>query len=197
MRIRSLHVTGTLVAAATLGLATMVISPGAGAHGNQARTTLYTISGERVGTVMFKTTGGHTLVRVRLNGAPGTDAFHGFHIHANNDPSNGDGCDANTSFASADGHWKADGETHGHHIGDMPSAYVTSDGSVETRFTLDRIQPADLRGKVVILHAGADNFGNIPVGAEANQYTANSSAATDLTSTTGNAGARVACGVIA
>jgi Cu-Zn family superoxide dismutase len=172
------------------------VSSNVAAHGNQARTTLYTTGGERVGTVMFNSAGRHTLVRVRLDGAPGVDAFHGFHIHANNDPANGDGCDASTNFASADGHWNAGGETHGHHIGDMPSVYVNADGSVETRFNLDRVKPGDLRGKVVILHAGADNFGNVPVGTEANQYTANSQAATDLTSTTGNAGARVACGVI-
>jgi Cu/Zn superoxide dismutase len=46
------------------------------------------------------------------------------------------------------------------------------------------------------MHAGADNFGNVPVGAEPDEYTANGQAATDFTNATGNAVARVACGVI-
>jgi Cu/Zn superoxide dismutase len=46
------------------------------------------------------------------------------------------------------------------------------------------------------MHASADNFGNIPLGTEPDKYTSNSQAAIDLTTATGNAGARVACGVI-
>ena len=53
-----------------------------------------------------------------------------------------------------------------------------------------------LRNRVVILHANPDNFGNVPTGPAANQYTANSQAATTATANTGNAGNRVACGVI-
>ena len=56
--------------------------------------------------------------------------------------------------------------------------------------------PAELPGKAVILHAGADNFGNVPVGTGPDQYTANSAAATTKTGNTGNAGDRIACGVI-
>jgi Cu/Zn superoxide dismutase len=48
----------------------------------------------------------------------------------------------------------------------------------------------------VILHAGADNFANIPLGAGATQYTANSTDASAATAKTGNAGDRIACGVI-
>ena len=55
---------------------------------------------------------------------------------------------------------------------------------------------ADLAGKAVIVHAGADNFGNIPLGAALDQYTANDPAAVAKTQNTGNAGDRIACGVI-
>ena len=79
----------------------------------------------------------------------------------------------------------------------MPVVYVSADGSVETRFRIDRISPADLNGRVVILHAGADNYANIPLGSLPTQYTANSADATAATAKTGNAGDRVACGVIA
>ena len=105
---------------------------------------------------------------MRLTGAPGLDAFHGFHIHANDVLANGEGCVADpaaapsTWFVSADGHYNPTLLTHSHHVGDMPVLYVNADGSVETRFHIDRIAPRDLNGKVVILHAGADNFANIP-----------------------------------
>jgi Cu-Zn family superoxide dismutase len=48
----------------------------------------------------------------------------------------------------------------------------------------------------VIVHAGSDNYGNIPIGDAPDQYTPNSEAATEATAKTGNAGARIACGVI-
>jgi len=73
---------------------------------------------------------------------------------------------------------------------------VLRDGTARISFTTDRIDPAALRGTAVILHAKPDNFGNIPVGGEPNQYQPNSSAAPDLTARTGNASDRVACGLV-
>jgi Cu-Zn family superoxide dismutase len=191
----------------TLGTATilvsgLVIARAADAHYPVARTTLATADGTKIGTVELKLKHSHTEVKVRLSGAPGLDAFHGFHIHANDVPANGDGCIAdplaasNTWFVSADGHFNPTAQSHGHHVGDMPVVYVNSDGSVETKFRIDPINPAAVNGKVVILHAGPDNYNNIPLGAGATQYTANSADATTGTAKTGNAGDRVACGVI-
>lgn len=187
---------------ATLVTAGIVTATVADAHTRSARAVLATADGARIGTVDFRTDDGRTEVRVRLAGAPGLDAFHGFHVHANDASSNGDGCVADASaapstwFVSADGHFNPTGLTHSQHVGDMPVVYVNADGTVETRFTIDRINPSDLADRVVILHAGADNFGNVPVGTAATQYTANSADATGATSRTGNAGDRVACGVI-
>ena len=186
--------------ALVVGLVTANI---ADADNHSASATLATAEGLEIGTVEFTTEDGHTEVRVVLEGAPGVDAFHGFHIHANDDdsetPGNGTGCvatsDPATSFLSADGHYNPTSETHSHHAGDMPVVYVNADGSVETRFTLDGIDAADLNGKVVILHANPDNFANIPLGAEATQYTAGPEAEA-ATAKTGNAGPRVACGII-
>lgn len=180
----------------------LVSASNATAHDRSTRATLATADGGKIGTVKFRTDDDHTEVLVRLTNAPGLDAFHGFHIHANDVAANGDGCIADPSaasttwFVSADGHYNPSGEAHAHHAGDMPVVYVNADGSVETRFRIDKIVPGDLVGKVVILHAGADNFANIPLGTGPTQYTANSLDATAATAKTGNAGDRVACGVI-
>ena len=131
-----------------------------------------------------------------------TSFSQSFHVHANNDPANGVGCVADRSalsstwFVSADGHLSASGQGHGSHNGDLPSPLVLRDGTARISFTTDRIDPAALRGTAVILHAKPDNFGNVPVGTEPNQYQPNSSAAPDLTARTGNASDRVACGLV-
>ncbi len=192
------------VACGVVLVAGLVTATTAGARSRSAKTTLAAVDGTEVGTVEFKTDDGYTEVRVRLTAAPGVDAFHGFHIHANDviTETNGEGCIADpaaapsTWFVSADGHYNPTGQTHSHHVGDMPVVYVNADGSVETRFRIDKINPSDLEGKAVVLHAGADNFGNVPLGVGATQYTSNSPAATAATARTGNSGDRIACGVI-
>ena len=126
----------------------------AGAHTRSGKATLSGPDGTEIGTVKITTERGHTEVKVRLQGAPGADAFHGFHIHANDVPGNGEGCLADpaalssTWFVSADGHYNPTGKTHAHHVGDMPVVYVNADGSVETVFQIDPIKPSDLDGKV-------------------------------------------------
>jgi Cu-Zn family superoxide dismutase len=159
-------------------------------------------SGHEIGAVRFVDSRGATEVRVemRRGGPAAADAFHGFHIHANADAA---GCVAdaaqpsNTWFTSAGGHWKSGDQTHGQHVGDMPSVFVNANGSVQARFTVSRIPLDELAGKAVVLHAGPDNFGNVPLGGAIDQYTANGAEATAKTQNTGNAGDRIACGVIA
>ncbi|MCU1504118.1 MAG: hypothetical protein JWM12_3472, partial [Ilumatobacteraceae bacterium] len=152
------------IASATALVAGLVTATNADARARTARAELTLADGAGIGTVQFITTRGHTEVRVRLAGAPGLDAFHGFHIHANDVDANGAGCIADpgaassTWFASADGHYNPTSETHAHHAGDMPVVYVDAGGVVETRFQIAAIEPRELDGKVVILHAGADNF---------------------------------------
>jgi superoxide dismutase, Cu-Zn family len=191
---------GMVAASAVVG--GIIATNTADAHNRSAEASLMTADGTPIGSVRFRTERHHTDVRVRLTGAPGLDAFHGFHIHANDVATNGDGCvaDPNASpgtwFVSADGHYNPTAQPHSHHAGDLPSVYVSGDGTVETRFHMDRITPNELNGRVVILHAGADNFANIPLGPGPAQYTANSDEATAATARTGNAGDRVACGEI-
>lgn len=165
--------------------------------------TLRNAGGTQVARVFFVPIGGSkVLVNVSIN-FPGIRAgFHGFHIHANDNPANGDGCiadpaqPANTHFVSADGHWNPVAETHGEHAGDMPSPLVLADGTALLSFT-NQIDPlSEIVGRAIIFHEGADNFGNIPLGTAANQYTANSQDAITLTQNTGNAGNRIGCGLI-
>lgn len=197
-----------VTAAGVLGAVGVAATTGtAAAHEPWAKAVLRGADGARIGSVAFADddSSASTEVTVRLRHANGTalDAFHGLHVHANDTSANGDGCIADpaqastTWFVSADGHWKHDPtELHGHHAGDLPSVFVNADGTASMRFVVDKLTPAAVIGRAVILHAGRDNFGNIPVGPAADQYTAGATALAK-TQATGNAGDRFACGVIA
>ena len=129
-----------------------------------ATADLRTADGTTVGSVSFKRKGEFTRVVAKL--WPGyavgaVDAFHGFHIHANTNPGNGDGCVADpaqpssTWFVSADGHFAEPGQTHAHHTGDLPSLLINPDGSAQAEFVTARFRVTDLANKVVILHAAS------------------------------------------
>ena len=193
-----LRITVLLASLAVLLLAASVYlrSDGAGhpsaaePDGDDARAVLRNAAGERVGTVKFSDDDDGVHVKAVLDAPLATfnAGFHGFHVHANNDPANGTGCVA-PSFASADGHFKEAGQSHSAHSGDMPVLLVNADGSAEARFVTDRVSVADLIGLVVIVHFDADNYANIPV-----RYSATGPDAATLN--TGDAGGRFACGVI-
>ena len=71
-----------------------------------------------------------------------------------------------------------------------------ADGTGSSEIGIDRIQTGELFNRVVILHAGADNFADVPLGDLPTQYNANAIDATSATRNTGNAGDRFACGVV-
>jgi Cu-Zn family superoxide dismutase len=196
------------IAVGTAALATgmagvLLVGPQATAHNAELRARLQDPSGQAVGTVHFRITRHATFVEARLrpNALVKTNAFHGFHVHANSDPANGEGCVADpdappaTWFVSADGHLSAEMQDHGAHQGDLPSPLVLSDGTARLSFTTDRIEPWMLRGRAVVLHDDPDNFGNVPTGAGPTEYLPGKEAEA-LTDRTGNAGNRVACGVV-
>ena len=187
------------LAGATVMIAGVVSFSSADAQPRSARAKLVTGGGLEIGTVTFHNKSGHTEVKVRLTGAPGANAFHGFHIHANDSDKDGTGCvaegaDEGTWFLSADGHFKRGTELHSHHAGDLPVVYVNDDGSVETRFRIDTIDSGELVGKAVILHDKPDNYANIPL-TGTNSYT-DPGGAKEFSNKTGNSGNRLACGVI-
>ena len=186
---------GTFLGGAGAGEATLTVT---------ARAVLHDPAGNPMGNVTFSQRNGYVVVRASVHGlAPG---FHGFHVHANNDPSNGEGCIAdpnqpsNTWFVSVDGHYREGSETHGSHQGDMPVLLLggsgTGDSTGMARFRTDRFPVSDILGRAIIVHALADNFANVPVGQNPDQYTPNSADATTKTAATGNAGDRLLCGIV-
>ncbi len=183
-----------VVALGLTGIMLVTIStPAAAARRPMARATLVNTAGVTVGEVVFKGPGKYAdrvEVKIVAAAAPNLGSFHGFHIHTTGV------CDplpsgpTNVPFGSAGGHWNPTAANHGAHKGDLPSALMTAEGETYAEFETDRFSVADLLdadGSAVILHAGADNFANIPiVYGEANPTTL----------ATGDAGGRYACGVV-
>ncbi|HVR18818.1 MAG TPA: superoxide dismutase family protein [Polyangiaceae bacterium] len=156
-----------------------------------ANAVMLDAAGNQVALVRF---GQHSVgSRVQITATGLSTGIHAFHVHANNDPTNGDGCIGPT-FVSADGHYNPAAVTHPNHAGDMPVVFFSA-GSPNfgfANFITSNFTPDEVKGRVVILHALADNCANIP-----ERYTAAGVPGPDATSlATGDAGGRVACGVI-
>jgi superoxide dismutase, Cu-Zn family len=74
---------------------------------------------------------------------------------------------------------------------------VNDDGTGELQFETDRFRLSDLfdaDGSAVIVHAGRDNFANIP--SRYHSHATNTFGPDADTLATGDAGARAACGVV-
>ena len=128
-----------------------------------------------VGEVTFEQVGNKVRVTAQvINLKPNQE--HGFHVHEVGDCSSGDGM-------SAKGHFNPYGKPHGQgaerHAGDMPNLKADAKGRIRLVTELDIITltpgPASIIGRAVIVHADPDDYKTQP---------------------TGNAGARLACGVI-
>lgn len=184
---------GVVVMAAGVLLAT---GTSAGAHRPLAAAKLHNDARERIGVVVFKGSGGYAeRVQVKLKlpaGAPGLDAYHGLHLHQTGE------CVA--PFTSAGGHWNLDPDAdHGTHTGDLPSMLVSDEGRAYAEFDTHRFDVAELfdeDGSAVILHAGPDNFANVPI--EDGKYADPNDwyNAPGGTAATGDAGGRYGCGVV-
>lgn len=158
-----------------------------------AKFELRNASGSSVGTAQITEEGDHVRLTVEAHGL--TPGFHGLHFHQNGK------CEANSTppgggapgdFLSAGGHLQV-GATNAHpSSGDMTSLQVRSDGKGYLVTTSDAVTLDQLRGKALVIHAGADNFGNIP-----GRYSREGGTGPDEnTLSTGDAGGRVACGVV-
>lgn len=138
------------------------------------------VDGTDYGTVELSTSkSGRALVRVQVQNLQ--MGSHGFHIHETGT------CDPSGEFESAGGHLSG-GAAHGvrsddgKHVGDLPNLFVPASGRLRVEFFVDDVAiengPApllDMDGAAFVIHAVADDYESQP---------------------SGNAGARVACGVI-
>ena len=160
---------------------------GSSSSKSHASVELYDAAGAEVGFVKLSKQGGKVIVRGETEGL--TPGFHGFHVHAIGQ------CVA--PFTSAGGHYNPSGVGHGSHAGDMPSLLVLDDGTAEAQFATDNFTIAELfdaDGSAIIVHAAPDNFANIPTRYQST--TEGVFGPDSATLGTGDAGARVACGVV-
>ena len=187
---------GRLKAAAVVSAAALVagivVIPGTSlGQANSISTFVKDTSGNVLGSVRFSSHGDGVKVKAQLSGL--TPGFHGFHVHAVGV------CDPATGFTSAGGHYDPE-ETglHGQHAGDLSSLLAADDGSADLGFTSDRLSLESLRdadGSAVVVHAGADNYANIP-----DRYHSHEEDVFGPDSATrgaGDAGSRAGCGVLA
>jgi Cu-Zn family superoxide dismutase len=177
-------------------------SASAGAAAPQSLTTqLKGPDGREIATAKFEFDNGYVTVTVQTTGGGLLSAgFHGMHIHQVGK------CEPNSvaptggppgDFLSAGGHYQAPGHIGEPASGDLTSLEVRNDGSALLVTTTDAVTREELTsgaGTALIIHAGSDNFANIPP----QRYTqANGAPGPDpMTMSTGDAGKRVACGVI-
>ncbi len=156
--------------------------------------SMNTADGAEIGTVEFLERDGGVEVSAQFSGLePG---FYGFHIHeigtCETDSAAPDDPEDTGDFLSAGGHLNPTGSDHPDHAGDLPQLLVTDSGDAELTFLTDRFTLADLTdgdGAAVIIHSDPDNYANVP------ERYATDGVDEDTTST-GDAGDRLACGVI-
>lgn len=131
------------------------------------------------GTVTVTQAGDGLHVLVKAQGL--TPGIHAVHIHTT-------GVCTGPDFTSAGGHWNPTGHQHGKdnpqgmHMGDMPNMLAGSDGAGEMEYVVHggmisggATPMLDADGAAVVIHAQADDNKSDPAG---------------------NAGGRVACGVL-
>jgi len=133
------------------------------------------------GTVSFYEVQGGSLVVAEVYNLPKMTAPEGnsppvgpfgFHIHE------GTSCEIGTStdpFQKAGGHFNPTNMPHPLHAGDMPVLFANDNGYAYLAFFTDRFTPKEVVERTVIIHQNPDDFRSQPAG---------------------NAGKRLACGVI-
>ncbi|XP_026318743.1 superoxide dismutase [Cu-Zn] [Hyposmocoma kahamanoa] len=141
------------------------------------------LHGDVTGTVYFdqKEEKGPVTVSGEVKGL--SKGKHGFHVHEFGDNTNG--------CTSAGPHFNPDKCDHGaptapiRHVGDLGNIEATSDGGVTkiciTDSAISLCGPNSIVGRTLVVHADPDDMGQ---------------GGHELSKTTGNAGARIACGVI-
>lgn len=125
-------------------------------------------SRDLIGTVRFYQRPGGILVEVDVVGLPqNTSGFYGFHIHA------GESCNG-AGFAGSGSHLNLKDTMHPLHSGDLPPL-LSYNGKAYMAVMTDRFSLRDILGRTVVIHRNADDFVSQPAG---------------------NAGTKIACGII-
>lgn len=120
------------------------------------------------GMVRFFQRSDGIIVEAEIHGLPKTEnGFFAFHIHE------GDSC-IGAGFPNTGGHFNPGREVHPKHAGDLPPL-LGNHGSAYMKVFTDRFYIEEIIGKTVIIHSGPDDFRTQP---------------------SGNAGTKIACGVI-
>ncbi|MDQ5854164.1 MAG: superoxide dismutase family protein [Chloroflexota bacterium] len=184
---RMLVVTAVVTVVLTASIAVAGTTSPAPAHSTAQATRgalvhLHNQDGDRVGRAVLTQRGDAVQVAVAVHHLP--PGFHGFHVHEVGQ--------CTPPFTSAGGHFNSTQQSHAHHAGDMPVLLVNANGTAQTSFPTDRFRVNDLvdtNGSALIIHANPDNYANIP----RDRYDPDPDA---LTLATGDAGDRIACGVI-
>jgi Cu-Zn family superoxide dismutase len=143
---------------------------------DRATAVLKDASGKEVGKVTVIAVPTGVLLDVVLTAVPPGD--HAFHIHAIGK------CDP-PDFKSAGGHFNPEEDEHGlmneagPHAGDMPNIHVPANGKLHIEALNQRVFLSDglldHDGSAIVIHQGPDDYKTDPAG---------------------NAGPRIACGVI-
>ena len=120
------------------------------------------------GCVQFYQENGCVLIVARISGLPESETgFFGFHIHQ------GESC-SGTDFSGTGSHYNPARQVHPKHAGDLPPL-LQCRGNAYLSLRTDRFSVNDMIGRTVVIHSGPDDFRTQPAG---------------------NAGKKIACGVI-
>lgn len=121
------------------------------------------------GCVHFYQESGCVLIVAQISGLPmeSETGFFGFHIHE------GDRC-SGTDFSGTGSHYNPTDRLHPKHAGDLPPL-LAYQGNVYWSIKTDRFSIKDIIGRTVVIHSDPDDFHSQPAG---------------------NAGKKIACGVI-
>ncbi|PAB61162.1 superoxide dismutase family protein [Anaeromicrobium sediminis] len=132
------------------------------------------------GVIFIRDVPGGALVYANIQGLPPYQPARGdldpigpfgFHIHEFGNCNIGE---SDAPFKDAGGHWNPTNQPHGNHAGDFPVLF-SNDGRTTMEFFTNKFKVRDVIGKSIIIHENPDDYRTQP---------------------SGNAGRRLACGVI-